>query len=110
MSHYAVEFEVVELSERARKLRDLINLDSKPAHSRVNFEVEVDGTAQSAGARIQLFSLIETINSRGQVMPDHIISLSAPESAEEEDRTRDSSPAQFNSLLDQRHSEPIRAD
>src|SRR5262245_56158155 len=62
MGHQAVELDAVEPSERARKLREFIEPNSEPAHPRVDFEMEIDIPPQRAGARIQLFNLIEAVD------------------------------------------------
>src|SRR5262245_6333514 len=72
--------------------------------------MEIDDAAQRAGASVQLLGLIESIDRRGQVAGDHIFGLPAPEPAEAKYRSSDSRPAQFNSLLYQRHAEPVGVD
>src|SRR5262249_6948341 len=107
MGHHAIEFDVVKLSERARKLREFARLNAEPPHPGVNLEMEVDGLPQRSGARIQLFGLIEAVDRHIQIVRDQIIRLSAPEPAQAKDRTGDSRAAQFNSLFDERHAEPV---
>src|SRR5262245_63743487 len=98
MGHDAVELDALESPERSRELRQFVEPNSEPAHSRVDFEMEIDDAAHRAGARVQLFDLIETIGRRCQVARDQIIGLPAPESAEAKNRSRGSRPAALNFL------------
>src|SRR5262245_66088443 len=107
MGHHAVELDAPESREGAGELRQVIEPDPEPAHSRVNFEMEIDDAAQRAGARVQLLGLVEAVDRRGQIASDQVVGLPAPEPAEAKYRSSDSSPAQIASLLHQRHAEPV---
>jgi hypothetical protein len=109
VSHHPVHTNILKLLQLRQELTELVKPNTKAAHPRIDFDVNVSDFATFACCAIEFFNHVETINGRSKFVLKTRISLTLPESSQTKDRFRDARLTQLDSLFRQRYAKPMRA-
>ncbi len=107
VGHQSLDAQRFKASTSGSEFRHLVITYAKPPHAGIDFDVHCDRGRTRARCLLQSSSHVKTMDDRRDFVLQTGVFLPEPETAETEDRSRDTGAPQFQPFFHGRHAEPI---